>query len=228
MLKMIKLDWLGMKVYHKRFVIIPLGICLLGFISELFIIPMTAFYMLSFSVNPFAVEEKGKLDHLYMTMPITRKNVVNARFGLSLIMLAAGLVFSIAATVIFAKALYGKNFLYIHAFTADYKTILLLVCGALFLYALINLSTFPILFKLGYARGRALGFYIPVGFFVSLVYVVYLFVEYNSAFGKWFNASLTWAAENVMFAALYALLAAAAALAASYALSQKLFSRREF
>ena len=107
MLNMIKLDWIGMKVYQKRFVIIPCTILLYGFFLSPVIIPFMAFLMLSFSVNPFAVEEKGKLDNLYLTLPVMRREIVNARYGLSLLMQLFGFSTGTVVTIIYSRLLYG-------------------------------------------------------------------------------------------------------------------------
>jgi ABC-type transport system involved in multi-copper enzyme maturation permease subunit len=200
----------------------------MGFFSELLIIPFIAFFMLSFSVNPFAVEEKGKLDNLYLTMPITRKNIVNARFGLSLIMLFIGLAFGTIVTTIMAKTFYGKTILFERTFNAEFKSIFLLTCGALLFYAVMNLSTFPMLFKLGYARGKVLGFYIPVGVSVTLCYVVFLLAEFNESFGKQLLSALEWTLANTLWAAVIMFGLAALMLMVSYLLSQKVYAKREF
>jgi ABC-type transport system involved in multi-copper enzyme maturation permease subunit len=176
---MIKLDWLGMKYYWVRIIIIPLSICLMGFFSEALIIPFLSFFMLSFSVNPFAVEEKGKLDNLYLTLPVTRKTIVNARFGLSLIMLFAGIVFGVLLTILMSALLYGQTIFFVHSFQADLTTMFLRICVSLLLYAIMNLSMFPILFKIGYAEGKALGFYVPVGVSLAVTYFFVFLWNYN-------------------------------------------------
>ena len=158
MFKMLKLDWLGMKCYQKRIIILPIVISVYGIISEALIIPFVSFMMFSFSVNPFAVEEKGKLDNLYLTLPITRNTIVNTRFCLSLIMQLIGILFGTIVTVVMTSILHGKTIFYTHTFTADFQTILLLVSASLLLYSLINLAAFPTLFKIGYAKGKAIGF----------------------------------------------------------------------
>jgi len=228
MLNMIKLDWLGMKVYQKRIVIIPLAIALYGFFSAAILIPFMAFMMLSFSVNPFAVEEKGKLDNLYLTLPVARQTIVNARFVLSLIMQLAGFILGTAATVIYSAALYGKTIFGTYTFKADFDTMLLIICASLLFYAIMNLSIFPILFKIGYAKGKALGFYIPIGAVTAAVVVLYMVWFLNEGFGIWLLLVLEWAFANTVWVAVMMLAAAVLILALSYALSQRVYAKREF
>ena len=227
MLNMIKLDWLGMKVYHKRFILIPLGICYMGFLNELLILPCTVFFMLSFSVNPFAMEEKGKLDNLYLSLPITRKTIVRARLSLSLIMLGLGMALGTVMTIIMSKLLYGHNEIFIHFFQADFNSMCLLICGSLLFYAIMNLSTFPILFKIGYAKGKVFGFYIPVGAMVFLFSGINFIAYFNDSFYDKAIAAIEWALEHTMGTAAIMLAAAVLALAISYVLSQRLYAKRE-
>jgi hypothetical protein len=228
MLNMIKLDWLGMKYYWVRVIIVPLSICIMGFFSAALIIPFLSYFMLSFSVNPFAVEEKGKLDHLYLTLPVTRKTIVNARFGLSLIMLFAGIVFGVLLTILMSALLHGKVIFFEHNFQADFATMFLLICVSLLLYAIMNLSMFPILFKIGYAKGKALGFYIPIAVSTAILYGLFLLVIYNYSFSTWLQSLLEWSLANTVWAAMIILAASLILLSISYALSQRVYSRREF
>lgn len=229
MLNMLKLDWLGMKYFHIRIIMIPLiSVCFMGFFNAMMIIPMTAFFMLSFSVYPFAVEEKGGLDNLYLTLPVTRRIIVDARMGLSLIMQFAGLVFGTVATVLFSVFLYGKTLVFDHTFKADFSTVFLLICASLLFYAIMNLSTFPLLFKLGYVKGRAFGFYIPIGAAVGIVYAFIMLNVFNERFRIWLSSAVDWVYNHVTLMSLMMLAAAAFILGVSYLLSQRLFAKREF
>ena len=228
MLNMIKLDWLGMKYYWVRIIIIPLSFCLMGLLSEAIVIPLLSFFMLSFSVNPFAVEEKGKLDHLYLTLPVTRKTIVNARYGLSLIMLFAGIVFGAFLTILMSKLLYGKTVFFEHNFQADFATMFLLICVSLLLYAIMNLSMFPILFKIGYAKGKALGFYIPVGVSTAVIYFFIFLWNYNYSIRDRLISVFEWSLANTVWAAVIILTASVIFFSVSYVLSQRVYSRREF
>ena len=62
MLKMLRLNWSAMKCYRIRFLMIPVCLFVMGCLSPIFLVPMGAFLLFSFSLNPFAVEEKGDLN----------------------------------------------------------------------------------------------------------------------------------------------------------------------
>lgn len=228
MFNMIKLDWLGMKYYQKRILLVPLIICIYGLLNEALVIPLIAFLMLAFSVNPFVVEEKGKLDNLYLTLPVTRKAIVNARFGLSIIMQLAGVVIGTAATILLSAMLNGRTVFYLHTFKADFTTVFLLICSSMLFNAIINLSMFPILFKIGYAKGKALGFYLPVATVSISAGIIYILWQINSSFREYIFSLFKWAFANTIWTAAIMLSVAAFVLAVSYILSHKTYANRDF
>ena len=90
MLKMLRLNWSAMKCYRIRFLMIPVCLFVMGCLSPIFLVPMGAFLLFSFSLNPFAVEEKGDLNRLYLTLPVDRRSVVLGRYVLSFLLFAVG------------------------------------------------------------------------------------------------------------------------------------------
>ena len=228
MYNMIKLDWLGMKCYHKRFVIIPLTIALYGFFHVAVIIPMLAYMFFSFSVNPFAVEEKGKLDNLYLTLPVTRKSIVKARFALSFIMQLAGILSGTILTLVLSALFYGRTVIYPRTFDATLPIMMLIICGSLLFYAILNISTFPILFKIGYAKGKLIGFIIPIGIASAIIATLFILWSTVPAFQAWILSAFTWASDNALLVATIMLALSALLLIVSYLLSQRLFAKREF
>ena len=229
MLNMIKLDWLSMKCYHKRFVIIPITILAYGLLHEAVIILFMVFLVHSFSVNPFAVEEKGKLDNLYLTLPVTRKNIVNARFSLALMMQFAGLILGSAVTLIYSALFYGKTVLYVflHNFKPDFASMFLIISGSLCFYAVMNLSTFPMLFKIGYAKGKMIGFIIPLVAASAMGGVTVTLWNVSAGFKQTASAVIEWSFANTVLAAAVILFAAVLLFAVSYVLSQRAYAKRE-
>lgn len=68
MLRMLRLNWSAMKCYRIRFLIIPGSLFVTGCFSPVLLVPMGTFLLFSFSLNPFAIEEKGDLNRLYLTL----------------------------------------------------------------------------------------------------------------------------------------------------------------
>lgn len=218
--KMIALDWRAMKFYQIRFLLLPVFTIFLGWYNSLLVIPMSVIMLLSFSVNPFAVEEKGALNNLYLTLPVTRSTIVAGRYALSFIMMLFGIIMGIAITPIaniFSKSKWfvgiGGN--------------MVIISLSYFLYALFNLFMFPILFRLGYQKGKFWGFYTPVILF-SLI-----FAAYNAITMLPGNEGLTfdfiiYASEHIFLLSGGLIVLSTVILFLSYLLSVKLYSKRDF
>ena len=227
MINMIKLDWLSMKFYWFRIIILPIMVIIYGLLSEAIIIPLISFIMLSFSVNPFAVEEKGKLDNLYLTLPITRIDIVKTRYSLSLIMQLSGIIFGVIVTILMSSILKDTSIFFERTFTCDFKTIWLLICGSLLFYSIINLSMFPTLFKIGYAKGKAIGFYIPLAGVTVVIMGVYFAWFLSEGFQEWLINTIDWIYSNPILISGILLISSVLILYLSYSLSCKFYSNRD-
>jgi hypothetical protein len=185
-----------------------------------------ALIMLSYSVNPFAVEEKGKLDNLYLTLPVTRQTIVTARYGLSLFLELTGLI----CGALWCKLSYlvvSHTSLPLLSFKPTFTNIYMLFCSSLLMYAIMNLSIFPILFRIGYAKGKTLGFYLPIGIFTVLCYALFIMFYFLLPFRKGLIAAFTWVMEYNLLTSGIMLMAAFLILLLSYRLSQRLYATRE-
>ncbi|GHU54478.1 hypothetical protein FACS1894132_09160 [Clostridia bacterium] len=92
-LKMIKTDWLAIKMHHWRLLIMAAVIILFGITGlTMVIIPVASYMAVVFSINTFAVEEKGNLDRLLLTLPLSRKDIVRGRFVFMGVTLLIGLL----------------------------------------------------------------------------------------------------------------------------------------
>ena len=94
------------------------------------------------------------------------------------------------------------------------------------IYALMNLAMYPVLFKLGYQKGRIWGYYIPC-ILTGLIYLA--LVEYDIMTGGTFiRDALLYAAEHILTVSGGILLLGAAVWALSLCLSLRIYARREF
>lgn len=111
--KMIALDWRAMKYYQIRVLLLPVFVFIFGVVySPLTVIPMSVVMSLNFSLNPFAVEEKGELNNLYLTLPVRRKSIVAGRYILSIIMLLCGIAIGILIMPLANKLSISKWFIW--------------------------------------------------------------------------------------------------------------------
>lgn len=218
--KMIALDWRAMKVYQIRLLLLPVFVVLFGFYSPLAVIPLSVIIFLSFSVNPFAVEEKGELNNFYLTLPVRRKSIVAGRYMLSVIMLLCGIATGTLIMPLVNKFSISKWFIQIEGY-------MVIISLSYLLYAILNLFMFPILFRLGYHKGKFWGFYLPMVFFSMFV------GAYSAITSLPENNTLVLdliirASENLLMVSGGVVVLATILLLLSYQISIKLYSKRDF
>ncbi len=220
MLQIIKLDWFTIKYCQKRIFIILPCVFLAGYISSIYVVPTSAILFFLFSLNLYAVEEKGDLNRLYLTLPVTRNTIVTGRYCLSLFMVFGG----IAAGIILMPI---TNLVSFSKWYPDLKWMITIVAFSLFVCALFYFFMYPILFKLGYQKGKFWGFYLPA---VLLGSIYIAFLEYASLPGKetLITDLLIYASEHLILICGGILFLTFALLVASYLLSLYFYIRREF
>lgn len=229
MLRMISLDWRAMKYYWPRAFIMPIFSIMAGLVSPAFVLPAGMFICLAYSVNPFAMEEKGLLDNLYLTLPVSRKTIVTARYAFSLIMQSFAFLFGAPAMYLTARLQNNtRNHFGNVYFGMDGKMMLLIAALSFMCYALINMCMFPFLFKIGYSKGKAIGYYIPMFFFAGVVYAAMIMLSISDSFIHTALLGLDWAHDHTGLLVLCILLAGLLFLGISYLLSLHFYKKREF
>lgn len=218
--RMALFDWNAMKCFHLRIFLLPVISLAAGFITALLVVPTNVFMFLFFSVNTFAVEEKGDLNKLYLTLPIKRSSVVAGRYALSIGMGLVGLVTGIPLAILADRFslshYYGPIGWFLPVVTISYL-----------LFSIFNLCMFPILFKLGYSKGKFWGMLVPIALFAALygVWVIVSSLPGNEYL--LFNA-LEYASKNMFLVNGGIIAVATLILLFSFLLSKKLYSNREF
>ena len=240
MLNTMRLDCLGIKYYWPRVLLYMVFSCLIGFIDPVLIIPVMALQMLYMSNYTFMAEEKGRLEHLYFMLPISRKTTVKARFALVLAMQLVGIVIGVIATMVIAAILNGRSLfsslapdaMVMASYQPHVRSMALLICASLLACSYISVFMFPILYRLGYAKGKIWGVYIPAGVLAVPVFLFAALMGYTVGSGGMepFGLSLAAILPPVEHWWLALILFAAAALlcALSYVLSQRIYAKREF
>ena len=220
MKRMAMIDWNAMKCFHLRLFLLPIISLVAGFISALLVVPTNVFMFLFFSVNTFAVEEKGDLNKLYLTLPVKRSAVVAGRYVLSICMGLAGLVtgipLAILADLFSLSHYYGPIGWFLPVVTISYL-----------LFSIFNLCMFPILFKMGYSKGKFWGMLVPIALFAALygAWVIVSSLPGNEYL--LFNA-LEYASKNMFLVNGGIIVVATLVLLCSFLLSKNLYSNREF
>ena len=220
MKRMAMIDWNAMKCFHLRLFLLPIISLAAGFISALLVVPTNVFMFLFFSVNTFAVEEKGDLNKLYLTLPVKRSAVVAGRYVLSICMGLAGLVTGIPLAILADRFslshYYGPIGWFLPVVTISYL-----------LFSIFNLCMFPILFKMGYSKGKFWGMLVPIALFAALYGAWGIVSSLPGNEYLLFNA-LEYASKNMFLVNGGIIVVATLVLLCSFLLSKNLYSNREF
>jgi hypothetical protein len=142
--------------------------------------------------------------------------------------LAVGILLGTVVTLASSALLYGRTLLFTHTFNPDVNTMLFLISLSVLLCALINLPSLPLLLKLGYSRGKLIGFYLPSFGMMGLVALTLTLMNHVETFGAFLFSAIQRALDNIVWTSAILLLAAAAIFAISYVLSQRVYAKREF
>lgn len=220
MLNMIRMDWSAIKYYQKRIFVVFIYLFIMGYVSPIYLVPSAVLVSFAFSLNPFAVEEQGDLNRLYLTLPVKRNDVVAGRYMLSFITVSCGILLGFLFMPIANRISFSKWY-------PSLEWILAITAFCLLFYALMNVFMYPLLFKLGYHKGKFWGMYVPLGIF-GMAYVTFL--TYNQLPGneKLIFNMLVYASEHMLLVSGGMLALAAAILVVSYRLSLKIYLKREF
>ncbi len=220
MKQMALFDWKAIKYFHLRVFLIPIVSLAAGIISALSVVPMNVFMCLFFSVNTFAVEEQGDLNKLYLTLPIKRSSIVGGRYALSICMGLVGLLTGIPL------AIFADRFSLSHYY-GPLRWFLPIVTISYLLFSVFNLCMFPILFKLGYSKGKFWGMFVPLTLF-TVLYVAWVMISSLPGNEYLLFNILEYASRNMFLVNGSIIFIATLALLFSFSLSKKLFSNREF
>ena len=160
--------------------------------------------------NPFAADERGRLDTLYATLPLTRRDIVVGRYlALIVVYLVAAALASAAAVVVQIKSGQAVDPLLFGAVN---------VFSLLFFAVAISLQL-PFFFSVGFTRARLMSF-IPAAVLVGGAALAAQLGALNSA------GVIEAVSHNLATLWIVAPIAVAAALAASIVISSARYVRR--
>jgi hypothetical protein len=171
---MVSTDWLAIKSRSWQ-TLIAIGF----FIISIFIVNtagilcalLAAFIAQGGSADPFIVEEKGKLQQFYLSLPLSRKDIVKGRYAFMLTYVFATMLLFILLNLIVSPALEVVTIRFDETplFTIMVSFIGFAVSG------IFNIISYPILFRFGYEKGQIPGFVIPMIVFGALIGMLFGF-----------------------------------------------------
>lgn len=219
--KMALMDWRAMKYYHVRGILLPIMVVIIGlFSSPLLVIPTCVLLFVFFSMNTFAVEEKGALNNLYLTLQVDRNSIVSGRYILAGIMGFCGVAAGIPIMVIINSIGWSQYHL-----PASWYIFILAVSYLLF--SLFTLVIYPVLFKLGYTKGKFWGLVLPA-IFMGLLYGIFVGLSRMPGNEMLLLNVLEYAYENMLWVSGGITAVATLLLVASFTVSRRIYSKRDF
>ena len=217
-LKLLLLDWRSLDIYRYYAMLMIIVSFIFGIIYSILLIPYGVFFALTFSVNTFYVEDKFELNKLSLILPVSRKNIVLARYTFCFILVL--LCITISASLMPVVRIYSLSKWYF-----DWGGYAALIALGILIFSIFNLAMYPFLFKLGYKKGKILGYFIPCAFF-GILFIAYLIVSnYYPAMTIEF---ISFASDNLLLVSGGMIAAAVVLLLLSFYLSLRIYSRRDF
>ena len=181
------------------------------------IVGLCMLYGVIFSSYPFAVGEKSALDTLYITLPVSKKQIVAGRYLFSFCLTLTALALSCILSFILMTVL-GKEF--------DLALTLISALVCFLLFSLIEAIQMPIYYKFGYTKAKFLT-HIPLIAFPAATIIVSTLVGKNNLMPLVTNA-MAWVEANMALTSIFAVVLWVVIMFSSAALSYRLYRKREF
>ncbi|MHC1747172.1 MAG: ABC-2 transporter permease [Cellulosilyticaceae bacterium] len=153
-IKLVKLDCLTMKNYYKQIIgsYLIVGIAIIPNVP--FVINILYFIIGAVFLNyPFMLAEQNNMANLYNTLPITKQQIVRAKY-VSLIIYALGILLMLIPV----NALF---YIFLNTNTLFLKIMSTLVIG-ISLYVIVGSIQIPCYLKFGYAKAKIVAMVLPV------------------------------------------------------------------
>lgn len=217
----VKLDFYTIKPYTKSFLIlIGLAIVMSIMFSSVEMVSMYMMMSLILTMSyPFSIGDKYKMDMLYSTLSLDRRNVVVGRYAFAVCMEA--ICFILIPLLSCVMSFFIKV-------DFDISQVLLIVCVSSFVYALITALQYPIYFKMGYDKAKLVAF-LPMGLiFIGITFLPKIFPE-DGVSAETVNSLFMGLYESASRPLLYALpvLAGFLLLAVSCFISCRVYKARD-
>ena len=224
MLNMMKLDWLSMKSSRNKLLITyAFAGVVITIVSPNFALVMLPYLAQEIASHLFVTEEEGKVNRLYINLPINRKTIVRSRFWFVLVGCAIGVITAIILTL----AIYALPVTVLPLIASDQDLSIIVLASGILLCALMNIASIPVYFKVGYGRGKI----VATVAFITIPALALLPVFLSQQFdiiGEFFVPIWEWIVVNIVWTSVVLMCVSALIFAASYVLSQRIFAAREF
>ena len=209
MLGLVKKDLLMIKGNMRQVILFLVVFLILAFQENNIIVIVPVFVSMIVFITTFSYDEYNKWDAYAISLPVSRKNIVKAKYVASIILWAIALLVTVVITGI--MGLFEQNLNYFEMFG--------MILGCVFSIVLLEAIMFPLIFKFGVEKGR-IGLFVGVFAIAGLLGFIFTGIDLENATGfiEFFN--------NYYYILIP--LAAVILLVISYFVSKKIYLKKEF
>ena len=209
MLGLVKKDLLMIKGNMRQVILFLVVFLILAFQENNIIVIVPVFVSMMVFITTFSYDEYNKWDAYAISLPVSRKNIVKAKYVASIILWAIALLVTVVITGI--MGLFEQNLNYFEMFG--------MILGCVFSIVLLEAIMFPLIFKFGVEKGR-IGLFVGVFAIAGLLGFIFTGIDLENATGfiEIFNK----------YYYILIPLAAVILLVISYFVSKKIYLKKEF
>ena len=209
MLGLVKIDLLMIKGNIRQVILFLVVFLILAFQENNIIVIVPVFVSMMVFITTFSYDEYNKWDAYAISLPVSRKNIVKAKYVASIILWAIALLVTVVITVI--MGIIGQNINYFEMFG--------MILGCVFSIVLLEAIMFPLIFKFGVEKGR-IGLFVGVFAIAGLLGFIFTGIDLENATGfiEIFNK----------YYYILIPLVAVILLVISYFVSKKIYLKKEF
>ena len=209
MLGLVKKDLLMIKGNMRQVILFLVVFLILAFQENNIIVIVPVFVSMMVFITTFSYDEYNKWDAYAISLPVSRKNIVKAKYVASIILWAIALLVTVVITGI--MGLFEQNLNYFEMFG--------MILGCVFSIVLLEAIMFPLIFKFGVEKGR-IGLFVGVFAIAGLLGFIFTGIDLENATGfiEIFNK----------YYYILIPLVAVILLVISYFVSKKIYLKKEF
>ena len=172
MLGLVKKDLLMIKGNMRQVILFLVVFLILAFQENNIIVIVPVFVSMIVFITTFSYDEYNKWDAYAISLPVSRKNIVKAKYVASIILWAIALLVTVVITGI--MGLFEQNLNYFEMFG--------MILGCVFSIVLLEAIMFPLIFKFGVEKGR-IGLFVGVFAIAGLLGFIFTGIDLENATG---------------------------------------------
>lgn len=209
MLGLIKKDLLMIKGNLRQAILFLVVFIILALQENNIIVILPVFVSMMIFMTTFSYDEYNKWEAYAISLPVSRKNIVKAKYFASIILWAIALLVTAVITVV--MGIFEQNI--------NYSEMIGMILGCVFSIVLLEALMFPLIFKFGVEKGR-IGVFIGVFVIAALLGFIFTGIDLENANGfiEFFN--------NYYYILIP--LVAVILMVISYFVSKKIYLKKEF